>query len=643
MRYHLSSSVSSLGVGLALVVLGACVESTSYTPEPPSVPAPRLPMNNAYVGSVHTGPLRPLFRWEPATSKAAGMISYQLQLSADSKFETDVTSIETTETTYQPEADLPVSLAPPVGARYFWRLRSCLRGACSEYSRPWYINLGRVIKDYNGDGYSDVAVGAPGSDSYLRDAGRVFVYFGGPGRMIDGTPDVLIGSYAELNEGGRMGYNVKGVGDINGDGFADLMWARPSTPSDRTAVAYLHLGGAGSSFDSLPDSLFSIGNDPDRYGPDVGGLGDLNGDGFGDLYITSSLDAGAAVRADIFLGNAGTRIDAKADGSLPWFRPTPAGDVNCDGTADIIVGDPYDGTGGFNAGAAHLYMGGNSEDFDAHVDATLVGRGYFDLFGTGVSSAGDINGDGCSDVIVGNSRNNDNGGGKSGAVDLFLGGPGDFNTVSDSMLKGTVGNDSFGETMTGVSDVNGDGFSDVLIGARASNIGDPRAYLYLGNEGTSLNVMPDAIFVMLADVNYLGGRFAEGGDLNGDGYGDIAFSAEESSQGLGRVDIFLGAPGNAFDISSDTTLSGAAIGDAFGAGLALLPVSLTESVAHLDIRSLPFSRSSSSEHPPYFSRGRSARYNTRALRSAIQPKSFSSLDRPTTFSTGDGAVGGSEP
>jgi hypothetical protein len=558
-HHHLSSLVPTLAM---LCALGACIESTSYTPEPPSVPAPRLPMNNAYVGSVHTGPLRPLFRWEPATAKASGMISYQLQLSPDSKFETDVTSIETAETSYQPEADLPVSLAPPVGARYFWRLRSCLRGACSEYSRPWYVNLGRVIKDYNGDGYSDLAVGASGSDSFYTDAGRVLVYLGGPVGLVDGRPDVLLGGYDELRTGGNEGRTVQSAGDVNGDGFADLIWSMLGTDSSPIGHAYLFLGGTVGAFDGVTDTIFSDGIEQIGFGIAAGPLGDVNGDGFGDLYVIST---GSNSRTEIFLGNAGMRINARADAVLPYGTSVAAaGDVNGDGLADVAIGNMADSTGGESAGAAYLYTGSVGEGVDSKRAAMLVGRGYHDMFGAEVAGVGDVNGDGLSDFAVGNLRNSDTGGGKSGSVELFLGGT-TFEGLLSETLMGSLPNDSFGTHIAGVEDVNGDGLSDLLIGAAEARPGG-RAYLYMGAAGFPRALAPDATFVG-ATGNNLGGAVAAAGDVNGDGFADLAIGAYGHASYAGRVDVFLGGAGSSFDSVADSTFLGTP-NDYFGIGLA---------------------------------------------------------------------------
>jgi FG-GAP repeat len=535
-HHHLSSLVPTLAM---LCALGACIESTSYTPEPPSIPAPRLPMNNAYVGSVHTGPLRPLFRWEPATSKASGMISYQLQLSPDSKFETDVTSIETAETSYQPEADLPVSLAPPVGARYFWRLRSCLRGACSEYSRPWYVNLGRVIKDYNGDGYSDLAVGIPGSDAVYLNGGRVQIYLGGSGAGFDATPDRYLGTLREiLNPEMNFGETLANAGDVNGDGFADLLAGTTAVKVNTAGRVFLYLGS--SALDTMQDAMFRSETLLDGWGYGASALGDLNADGFDDIAILLQNETHNS--ANVYMGAKSGLLDTRVDSSISWPERynvvRSAGDVNGDGAADVIVGSPEESTAGRDAGAAYIYFGAEGESLDTSPDATLLGFEAREFFGTSVASAGDLNGDGFADVAVGILRNEEIGDGRPGRAYVFFGKRGDFGSVPSNSLVGSSGNDSFGIELDSAGDVNADGFDDLLIGGNKNN-------LYFGGSGTVLDEQ--------ADASESGASGRSAGDLNGDGVADL-IGEVGVIQGVRRIQIYMGNGSGTIDFIPDAVL-----------------------------------------------------------------------------------------
>jgi FG-GAP repeat len=558
---------------IALSIQCGCVESLSFTPTPPTVPALRLPMNNAYLGSVHSSDLRPKFVWEPSTAESSGEIRYELQFSTDSTFPaSDVTTIETFETSYQPPAALPVSLVAPVGARYFWHVRACLRNSCSDYARPWYANVGRVINDYNCDGYSDLAVGSPGDDSFYPDAGRVRVYFGNKESIVDNMADGLLGGYNELDMDGRAGDTIAAVGDLNGDGCADLVWSIPANPPITTAGhVFLFSGSPGTTFDGLPDTELSSGEASDGYGRAAAGVGDLNGDNFDDFYVLTLKGA------TIYHGEAGIRNDTSSDGILEtaerFSMVKGAGDINGDGAADLIAGEEFALVDGVITGAAYVYLGVPGDGVDSGSRFTLNGRGYHDLFGATVASAGDVNGDGFSDVLAANVRDADNGRGQSGSVDLFLGGKGNFDVKPDVTLSGTISNDYFGGAMLGVGDVNGDGFGDVLIGAPQSDIDQVdkfragKAYLHLGGHEKLLSQQADATFEGSTQSGYLG-RKVSAGDFNGDGVNDIAISVPGYSSDMGRLDIFLGAEQVGFDSLVDVTLTGIAAGDSFGQGLA---------------------------------------------------------------------------
>ena len=154
-----------------------------------------------------------------------------------------------------------------------------------------------------------------------------------------------------------------------------------------------------------------------------------------------------------------------------------AGDVNGDGHADVIVGAIYNDAGGFDAGRAYVYYGGSGAD--AVADLTLTGAATGDYFGLRLSKAGDVNGDGYGDVIVG-AYSNDAGGANAGRAYVYYGGPG-ADAVADLTLTGAAANDQFGVSVSGAGDVDGNGFADVIVGASLNDAGiadGGRAYVY---------------------------------------------------------------------------------------------------------------------------------------------------------------------
>ncbi|MBK8381484.1 MAG: FG-GAP repeat protein [Ignavibacteria bacterium] len=164
--------------------------------------------------------------------------------------------------------------------------------------------------------------------------------------------------------------------------------------------------------------------------------------------------------------------------------------MNGDGYSDVIVGAPFNNAGGTDAGRAYIYFGGSAMNNVA--DLIMTGEAAGDQFGSSVSSAGDVNGDGYSDVIVG-AILNDAGGTGAGRAYIYFGGS-SMNNVADLIMTGEAGSDQFGVSVSSAGDVNGDGYSDVIVGANGNDAGGSnagRAYIYFG--GSAMNNVADVI------------------------------------------------------------------------------------------------------------------------------------------------------
>jgi hypothetical protein len=320
--------------------------------------------------------------------------------------------------------------------------------------------------DLNGDGFDDIAIGAARSSVRYNEAGRVLIFFGG--REPDGEPDVVLNG--SVNE--RFGTSVAGLGDFNGDGFDDLaVGTDTSNISNDPGRAYIFLGG--SPMDRTP-ALKLLGEAAgDYFGVSVAGAGDLNGDGFGDLAVGAILnDAGApnGGRAYVYFG--GRSPDGDADVSVTgkttygWlgYSVAGAGDFDGDGYDDLLVGAPMENPGGPNSGAAYLLAGGRS--MDGAPDLVWPGAPY-DNLGFSVAGAGDLNGDGFDDIVLGAPQNS-TGGASAGAARLCYGGAADNST--DFALYGGPG-ESMGWPVSGAGNVNGDGLDDLLLGMPYSDLG----------------------------------------------------------------------------------------------------------------------------------------------------------------------------
>ncbi len=237
-----------------------------------------------------------------------------------------------------------------------------------------------------------------------------------------------------------------------------------------------------------------------------------------------------------------------------------AGDVNGDGFADVIVGAPNNSSGGASAGRASVYLGGLAPNTIA--DMTFLGGAANEWLGWTVGSAGDFNGDGYADVVVGAPT----AAGGAGRVAIYFGGEA-LNSIADVVLHGDYVVANLGTACGNAGDVNGDGASDLFVGATANLSEDGteygRVFVYFG--GAARDTLADWTLTASAPGDEFGAEVAAG-DLNGDGFADLVCGATSSSShaaAAGRVEAYFG--GAAPDTLADLVLGGVAAGDQFGA------------------------------------------------------------------------------
>jgi len=407
-----------------------------------------------------------------------------------------------------------------------------------------YFGASVSVGDVNGDGYSDVIVGASG---YNSNTGRVYLYDYFMKNEI--IPDVTMTGEAT---GNYFGNSVSTAGDVNGDGYADVI-VGANAYSSSTGRAYIYFGGA--TMNNVADVTMTGEGINNYFATSVSTAGDVNGDGYSDVIVGAHGYFSSTGRAYIYFGGtsmnniADVTMTGEAINNIFGVSVSTAGDVNGDGYADVIVGAYVYSS---FTGRAYIYFGGSAMNNIA--DVTMTGEAVNNYFGASVSTAGDVNGDGYADVIVGAEGYASN----TGRAYIFFGGSA-MNNVADVTMTGQATSNYFGFSVSTAGDVNGDGYADVIVGAYGYSSYTGRAYIFFG--GLSMNNVADVTMTGEATGNSFG-AVSTAGDVNGDGYADIIVGASEYSSYTGRAYIYFG--GSAMNNIADVTMTGEAINNSFG-------------------------------------------------------------------------------
>ncbi|MBF2001359.1 MAG: FG-GAP repeat protein [Synechococcales cyanobacterium M58_A2018_015] len=387
--------------------------------------------------------------------------------------------------------------------------------------------------DVNGDGITDLIVGARFADVRGKDSGESFVIFGRRGGFpaeirldnLGGNGFVIPG----IAPDDRSGRAVSGAGDVNGDGVDDFLVGATlasTNLAEKSGQVYVVFGNR--NFPPELDLLslngsngFAIDgiNSGDDVGFSISRAGDVNGDGFADLIIGAPGARNSTGQAYVIFGRAGGFpkslepetlngsngfiINGIARGDQAGRIVSSAGDLNQDGFADLLIGArAADPNGNLDAGQAYVVFG-SAAGFPAQLNlADLNGRNGFaingvagDALGSSGTGIGDFNGDGLNDLIVGAPGADTAGRSNPGRAYIIFGRSGGFPATVDVanltsaegiILNGVSPNALTGRSLAGIGDFNNDGVADILIGApnatvRGSNVG--QAYVLFGRAG----------------------------------------------------------------------------------------------------------------------------------------------------------------
>ena len=459
--------------------------------------------------------------------------------------------------------------------------------------------------DINGDGIDDLIVGAF-ADANGTNSGRSYVVFGKttgfssplPLSTLDGTNGFLLDGEAA---GDYSGISVSAAGDINGDGIDDLIvGASSADPSGNSSGRSYVVFGKTTGFSSpLPLSTLDDSNGfmldgeapYDLSGRSVSAAGDINSDGIDDLIVgapranANGTDSGRSYvvfgkttgfSSPLLLssldGNNGFMLDGEAEDDYSGFSVSAAGDINGDGIDDLIVGAVLANDNGTNSGRSYVVFGKTTEfasplplsSLDGSNGFMLDGEMAFDQSGFSVSAAGDINGDGIDDLIVG-APGADPNGDLSGRSYVVFGTTTGFSSPLPLPLSSLDGTNGFkldgeaavdysGASVSAAGDINGDGVDDLIIGALGA---DPngsdsgRGYVVFGKTTGFASPQPlsslDGTNGFLLDGeavgDYSGAAVSAAGDINGDGVDDFIVGAvlsDANGSDSGRSYVIFG-------------------------------------------------------------------------------------------------------
>ena len=566
------SAILSFALAVALLAPTACSQASTASSivaadggldsSGAAVAAPR-PIAPASA-SILTG-RRPTFRWVLGT----GSDGAKVDVCGDRACSRILTTFASRGSTATPSEDLPTGIV-------FWRLHGTSGTTAGENtSATWEMSVpalprqvtttwGALI-DGNGDGLGDVVVGD--SDTYAPTQ-HVYAFASGDGGIANAAPAVL----SATKPSSYYASSIAGAGDVNGDGFPELLVGSPYE-----SKVYVYAGGPSGYAE--PPVIVLSGPAMSKFGTAVSSAGDVNGDGYGDVVIggptlTSEDASPGPGGAFVYLGSAAGLTAAGAI-QLPNISGTQsigqfvaaAGDLNGDGLGDVAV---YGGVGAADPQYLELYMG-SLTSFGQKPPVTLEYEGASGTW-LGIANlligAGDVNGDGYADLAMA-STSPPNSYYQIDHVTLFYGGPSGPSRIPSARIDSAIGTtDHFGTSLA-AADFYGDGTTDLGVAIVSNVARPPVAQVFQGQSPLpSLSMTlttTDPTVVFLREVGAT--------DFDGDGIWDlvVGFPGRQTSIDggtlNGAVQIYRGGPQGIGETPSATLLPPDTTAQSFGASL----------------------------------------------------------------------------